>query len=187
MAQQLIELNVDKDNKLALHYGPTCAMIVFMLPLPFLCLGCCASQTVDLVFDDTTQTVNIVQYPGLLNIDYFKTNTLLEYNMIANVGYRSTSLKLSGKRMYEPVLETHKGEQFPCGSYNGQYSSNLHNEVLAMHRFVFGRKNEDYLPPKMSNLLIASGRLLGKHGHSDIHNDLTNSLVHPADRIDHAH
>ena len=119
--------------------------------------------------------MEITQYPGLLTINYFKKSTLLEYNMIANVGYRSTSLKLRGTRMYEPVLVTVKGEQFPCGSYNSERSATLQHEVLAMHRFVFGRQTEDYHPPKLGSLLVGSGRLLGKHGNNDIYNDLTKS------------
>ena len=165
MAQQpvpIVQLTVEKDNKLVLHYGPSCFDIVFMLPVPFLCVGCCISKTVHVVFDDTIQIVNITQYPGFCFP--LKTNTLLEYSMIANVAYRRTNLKVNNEQMFEPVLVTHKGEQFPCGSYSGMYSSTLQNEVLAVHRFVFGRQNQDYHPPNMRDLVAFSGHPSGKYG-----------------------
>ena len=151
---KIVELNVDKDNKLVLHYGPPSAMITFMLPFPFLCVGCCISQTLHIVFDDTTRTVSISHYPGFCFP--FQKKTVLEYSVIANVGYRGTRMRANRVQMYEPVLVTLKGEQFPCGPCNSQHSTTLQGEVLALHRFVFGRQNQDYQPPNMGSLLVPS-------------------------------
>jgi hypothetical protein len=47
---------------------PSCRGILFMLPYPFLCLGCtpCVSITAKLSFSLQTRILNVTAYPGFL-------------------------------------------------------------------------------------------------------------------------
>lgn len=43
---------------------PNCMSICFMMPFPFFCIGCCLSQSVKFMFDNTNRILNIKSYCG---------------------------------------------------------------------------------------------------------------------------
>ena len=45
---------------------PPCHAVAFMLPFPFLCVGCFCSKSAKIVLDNSSQMIEIESYPGYL-------------------------------------------------------------------------------------------------------------------------
>ena len=146
------EYCVDHNGRLQVDVQPDCMMTLFMLPFPFLCLGCCLSTSNHLVFDDNSQTFSGTTYPGYCCFPGFKTKVLVEYANIGNVGYRQTSMQINDQYQFEPVIITKDRREFAIGPLNGRHE--LKTNVLAWHKFVFGRNNKSYIEPDYSTLQV---------------------------------
>lgn len=121
-----------------------------MLPFPFLCLGCCMSNTADVVFDDSSKTATISGYPGYCFP--MKSTTTVLYNDIANVALVKTNITKNKMRTYRLSLLLRDGKMLemsgPC------YSDELEGKAKTVHRFLFGRGNPGYRPPNVWEMML---------------------------------
>eukprot|EP01039_Chlorochromonas_danica_P006123 gene6122-6741_t len=149
-------VNYDYDpatGQLHLYLGPDCTETIFMLPFPFLCMGCCLSATCDWVFQEREQQV-VIRYAWghLYLLPCLRSVHRYSYQDIANVGYYCCHARVNGVLQYRPVVLMKDGQYFPFAAKDNERG--LRQHVLAMHFFLFGRGNADYRPPAYETLKI---------------------------------
>jgi hypothetical protein len=160
-------LQVDPaNNKLVLRYSPHWLNIMTM---PCCCIGCCTSDTVTLEFDDSSRTIHISNYRGFCFP--FKKKYDYPYDMIGNVCQRPTGLEwpvgsirdysfilCQNRMVHTPVLLMRDNNYFKCGPDDLIASKQEYEDhFFALHRFVFGRYNPEYVAPSVIPLHYKDG------------------------------
>jgi hypothetical protein len=143
--EQIPPYALNEDNQLVLKFTPTCFEIIFM---PFCCIGCCISSTLEVVFDHSKQTVTWSHYCGFMCC--FKRTEILAYDQIGNIAFKATNRYVNDVRQYKPVLVMKNRETFDIGEHGDDYEAG--EEALRLHRFFFGYKNSKYNAPSWTDL-----------------------------------
>ncbi len=112
----------------------------------FQCVGCCTSESSELVFNDRSQTLAAAKYPGYLCC--LKKKTLHEYAEIANIGYYPTHMKENNRSYYQGAVVLKDKRILDVGDKKFDVSK----EVLALHAFLFQRNKSQYVPPPIHSL-----------------------------------
>ena len=133
----------DAQGMLHIKYRPDCMMVCFMCPF-FLGIGCCLSKSTDLDFDDYKKTVRIASCPGFC-FCYMDTVDI-PYSDIANVAaIHCPHVRINKQTTYKICIITRAGV---VHAFTGaQLLSDIKDEVLSIHRYMFGRLNKEYRPP----------------------------------------
>ena len=80
------------DGTLVVKVEPAWPYIIFMMPFPFFCMGCCMSSTVWLTFDTNARTLHVKSCPGYCYC--CSTERLLSYSDIGNIDIMPTNMKV---------------------------------------------------------------------------------------------
>ena len=134
----------DAQGMLHLEYRPDCWMKCLMCPFPFLFMGCCLSRSTDLDFDDYKKIVRITSRPGYC---FCCSNSVdIPYSDIANVAaIHCPHVRINKQTTYKICIITRAGV---VHAFTGaQLLSDIKDEVLSIHRYMFGRLNKEYRPP----------------------------------------
>ena len=117
--------------------------------------GCCLTVSANVSFDDNLEVVHISNWPGYLCVPPCLMWTTIRYGDIANIGIRNTGISEGSEHnlqpLYDSVLVTRNRKIWNVGE-RGRISE-IQQNVLNLHRFVFGRGNPDYKPPASVLLL----------------------------------
>jgi hypothetical protein len=137
---------------------PGCPEIMFYMPFPFFCMGCCMFNASDLTFDDNTRTLTAETWTGHLHYFGCTSSKLYEYEMIGNVGFEVTNMsegsKTSRTHYYEIVIVLRNGDKIKTGRRELGIDASM-ILVLEWHKFIFGRNNPNYVAPPAITLHIA--------------------------------
>ena len=136
--------NPDVRGMLHIEYRPSCADKLFMCPFPFLFLGCCLSQSTDLDFDDYKKTLRIASCPGYF---FCCSNSVdILYSDIANVAaVPCPGTRINHQPAYKFCIITRAGAVHELTG--ASLLSTIKEEILSLHRYMFGRLNKEYRPP----------------------------------------
>jgi len=145
------EYNADSNGKLKIEERPGCVSICFMIPYPFFCGGCCYAVSCDLIFDDSSQTFNITSWPGFLCC-FAKSRSHIEYTHIGNFALEESCCMLNRSTMYFPMIVLKDGTKLYIG--DSELLRNVGPKLLALHRFIFGRSNPNYVVPDVKTLIV---------------------------------
>ena len=145
-----LEYQADANGEMRLSSTPGAMMMCFMCPFPFLCLGCCLSSTINTLFSDKTQTVEVDSYPGLCVCLAQKKR--IAFNDIGNVLAKRGSMVVNGQYTFTVALQTKHGEQVPLT--NADTMSDIGPKAAGIHAYLFGRGNPNYQPPNLINMLL---------------------------------
>lgn len=148
---QEIPYSTDVNGQLRIESRPGCLSIIFMLPYPFFCGGCCYSVSSNIVFNDSTQTFNIETWPGYLWC-FVKSRSHVEYSQIGNVALEESCCQQNNRSVFFPLIVLKDGTKFYIGDSDSM--SSVQHKVLALHHFLFGRSDPNYVPPDPSSLII---------------------------------
>ena len=134
----------DAQGMLHVEYRPDCMMKCFMCPFPFFFMGCCMSRSTDLDFDDYKKILRIASCPGYC---FCCANTVdIPYSDIANVAaVHCPNVKINRQSTYKFCIITRAGVVHALTG--AALMSEIKDEVLSMHRYMFGRLNKEYSPP----------------------------------------
>lgn len=146
------KFSVNSEGKLVLYSFPSCFDIMFMLPI-FLCVGCCISATTKTVFDDRQQMVHSQFARGFIFIvPCFRSYKTFSYDDIGNIGLKDSNSTINDQTLYIPVIILKNGTfvQFATGDI----MSEVKEDVLGLHNFIFGKNNPNYSAPVLQSLIV---------------------------------
>jgi hypothetical protein len=129
-----------------------CDAYCFMLPFPFLCLGCFIFGASKLTFDDTTMEVTAKRWDGLF--ERCAKIDVIPYHSIANVVIVGTNMRVNHVRQKAWGLLLTDGSVISA-SKMGFAPQEAAERALEIHYHLFGRANPDYQAPNPASLMVA--------------------------------
>jgi len=129
-----------------------CDAYWFMLPFPFLCLGCFIFGASKLTFDDTTMEVTAKRWDGLF--ERCAKIDVIPYHSIANVVIVGTNMRVNHVRQKAWGLLLTDGSVISA-SKMGFAPQEAAERALEIHYHLFGRANPDYQAPNPASLMVA--------------------------------
>jgi len=124
---------------------------LFMLPFPFFCMGCCLFRQSKLVFDENTRLIKVTVRKGACPCSTQKT---FSYNDIGNVAVVRTTVRIDGVRMHETLILLRDSTKIRTGRLESKEGAFAFAKEI--HHFIFGRSDNNYIPPTMSDLLLST-------------------------------
>lgn len=144
----------DNDEKtLTIRARPSQFDTMMMFPC-CLFIGCIFGMSSDVYCSDSDQSVTVSNYPGHCCIIPFKQTTHIAYEDIANVCLIYTGIAENHSCFYDPILVTKDKKIWRIG-HRGKMDA-VQEEVLILHKFLFGRNRDSvYQSPRPGQLILS--------------------------------
>jgi len=145
------QLQSDGKGRALLRIRPDPIMRLFMCPFPFMCIGCCLSESSNIDFDDVTETVSVNTYCGYC---FCCAGTrVLPYGGIGNITMKASNLSINGQQAYKLCFVLKNGERIEFGG--SRLPSDVRPQLFAIHYHLYGRAEPDaYRAPSPFALTI---------------------------------
>jgi len=145
------QLQTDQHGRLEVKTRPDCMMKCFMIPFPFLCIGCCMSESSNLVFDDRKQQVSVNSYSGYCWC--CGQGRDIRYDEIANVVAKSSNMRINNRPAYSVCFLLRSGDTVRIRG--AALMEDIEPTLFSIHRFLFGRGDpQAYQPPSVYSILM---------------------------------
>eukprot|EP00760_Papus_ankaliazontas_P039222 PhM_4_TR9517/c1_g3_i1/m.98326 len=140
----------DRAGQCTVTLSPTCLDKCFMLPFPFLGIGCCMSRTTVLTFDDDAECVVMKSNPGYLFC--LRKTTEIAYKDVGNIAAQHVSgVQINDQPAYRVVLLDRSANVHRLTGDMMMVEANKY--AAALHKYMFGRANpETYSAPSIMTM-----------------------------------
>lgn len=142
----------NEDGLVVIETPLPCLAYLFMLPFPFLCMGCCLFQQSRIILDDASRLVTVHVRNGACPCATKRRE--FSYSDIGNVAVVPTSMRVNGVRMHTTIFLLRDATRVRTGRLESKEKAYLF--AREVHRFLFGRTLHDYVSPALEDMLLLS-------------------------------